>query len=220
MREGLFGSFRVTFALSVLVGVGVPVSMLGKFPEDIRWKMVIFVGIVSFFSFRALAFISRLATTFSHEEFSPKVMNRSVGKEVQLVRSLSIKFVVIALIIFSISEAWGARWKYYGTNENGWYFYETESMTWPSENVVVVLVQSAYTEKGVSHWVREGGKEFQNLGYSLVWCELNCAERATRHLQIVFYSKDKETFYPIRNDEWQLFVPDSMFELLYKEVCK
>jgi hypothetical protein len=147
-------------------------------------------------------------------------MGRIIRRGVSLLRSLSINFLVIMLIMFNIVEAWGARWKYYGANENGWYFYEVESITRPSENVVAVLVQSAYTEKGVSHWVREGGEEFQNLGYSFVWCELTCAERAVRHLQIVFYSKEKDVFYPIRNEEWQLFVPDSMSEVLFKEVCK
>jgi len=147
------------------------------------------------------------------------LMGRIVRREASLLRSLTINLLVVVFITSNIVEAWGARWKYYGASDNGWYFYETESMTRPSENVIVV-VQSAYTEKGVSHWVREGGKEFQNLGYSLVWCELNCADRTIRHLQIVFYSRDKEIFHPIRNEEWQLFVPDSMAEVLWKEICK
>ncbi len=137
-----------------------------------------------------------------------------------MIRSLSVKFVVIILIILNTSEVWAERWKYYGVNENGWYFYDTESLTRPQENTVIVSVQSAYTEKGVSHWVREGGKEFQNLGYSLVWCELNCAERSIRNLRIVFYSSGKKIFYPIRSNEWQLFVPDSMSEGLCNQVCK
>jgi hypothetical protein len=147
-------------------------------------------------------------------------MSRIVREEVSLIRSLAINSVAIVLILFNMAEAGGERWKYYGANENGWYFYDTESLTWPKETIALVLVQSAYTEKGVSHWVTEGGEEFENLGYSFVWCELNCAERSIRHLQIVFYSKGKEIFYPIRNDEWQLFVPDAMSEVLCKQVCK
>ena len=149
-----------------------------------------------------------------------KAIGRIVEKEVSLIRVFSVTFAVIVLIILNTSEAWTERWKYYGTNENGWYFYDTESLTRPQETIVMVSVQSAYTEKGVSHWVREGGKEFQNLGYSLVWCELNCAERSIRNLRIVFYSRGKEIFYPIRNNEWQLFVPDSMSEVLSNQVCK
>jgi hypothetical protein len=62
--KGLFGSFRVTLALSILVGVIVPISMLGEFPAAIKWKMFIFIGILSFSSFWAIAFISWIITTF------------------------------------------------------------------------------------------------------------------------------------------------------------
>ncbi len=122
--------------------------------------------------------------------------------------------------MFVFSEARGFDWKYYGTNEEGSYYYEKETMTRLSQNVVRVCVQSIYTEKGVSHWVREGGKEFQNLDFSLIVSEYNCIDRSIRHLRIQFYSKDRQVFYPIKNDEWQLFAPDSMPGALFEEICK
>ena len=88
------------------------------------------------------------------------------------------------------------------------------------KNIVRVCVQSIYTEKGISYWVREGGKEFQNLYFSLVLSEYNCIERSIRHLRIRFYSKNEEVYYPINNDEWHFFVPDSMSGTLFEEVCK
>jgi len=83
-----------------------------------------------------------------------------------------------------------------------------------------VCVQSIYTEKGKSHWVREGGKGFQNLGFSLVLSEYNFIERSIRHLQIVFYSKNEEVFHPIQNNEWHFFIPDAMSGILFKEICE
>jgi Surface-adhesin protein E len=115
---------------------------------------------------------------------------------------------------------WGFDWKYYGTNEEGSYFYEKESMKFLSGNHLRVWVQSVYTEKGISHWVKEGGKEFQDLDFSLALSEFSCVERSIRHLRILFYSKDQEIFFPIKNDEWQLFVPDSMSIILFQEICK
>jgi hypothetical protein len=56
--KGLFGSFRVTLALSILVGIAVPVSMLGDFPEATKWRTLIIVGILSFASYWAIASIS------------------------------------------------------------------------------------------------------------------------------------------------------------------
>ncbi|HYA92311.1 MAG TPA: surface-adhesin E family protein [Thermodesulfobacteriota bacterium] len=138
------------------------------------------------------------------------------------MKSLSVKLrvILIGLIIFSYAEVWGADWRYYGTNEDGSYFYDTESMARSSKNLIEVWVQSAYSEKGISHWVREGGKGFQDLDFSLTLLELNCAERSARYLQIVFYSKNGRVFYPFDNDEWQLIAPDSMILSLHKEVCK
>lgn len=132
-----------------------------------------------------------------------------------------VAFVIIAgLAIFGYSEVRGFDWKYYGTNEEGTYFYETETMTRLSQNIVRVCVQSIYTEKGISHWVKGGGKEFQELDFSLILSEFNCVEKSIRHLRIVFYSKNGEMFCPIKNEEWHFFAPDSMSGTLFNEVCK
>lgn len=128
--------------------------------------------------------------------------------------------LVTGLLILGCAEVWGADWKYYGTNEGGSYFYDIESMKRLAANIVRVSVQSVYTEKGVSHWVEEGGKEFENLDFSLIWSEFNCAERSIRHLEIIFYSKNGKVFYPINNERWHFFAPDSMSETLYDVVCK
>ncbi len=145
-------------------------------------------------------------------------------EEVIRMKSLSVKLTailfIIGLTVFTHAEAWGFNWKYYGSNEEGSYFYETETMTRQSQNIVRVCVQSIYTEKGISHWVREGGKQFQKLDFSLILSEFNCVEKSIRHLRIVFYSKNGEIFYPIKNQEWHLFVPDSMSRVLFQEICK
>jgi hypothetical protein len=159
-------------------------------------------------------------TSFWFFNRQSSIINGIGGDQIKsLLTKLEVVFI-IALAIFSHSESWGFNWKYYGTNEEGSYFYEIESMKRLPGNNVRVCVQSIYTEKGLSHWVKEGGKEFQNLDFSLILSELNCAERSIRHLRILFYSKDQKIFYPAKNDEWQLFVPDSMSGALFREICK
>ena len=129
-------------------------------------------------------------------------------------------FLVIGLSAFLGTEAWGMNWKYYGANEEGTYYYDTETLTRLSKSTIRVCVQSIYTEKGVSHWVKEGGKEFQKLDFSLILSEYKCTDRSVRHLRIRFYSKEGAVFYPIKNDEWQLFAPDAMVGALFEEICK
>ena len=133
---------------------------------------------------------------------------------------LAVFLGIIGLVLIGYTEGWGVDWKYYGTNEDGSYFYDTESMTRLPKNLIQVWVQSAYSEKSISHWVREGGKGFQDLDFSLVLLELNCVERSARYLRIVFYSKNGKVFQPIDNDEWHFIAPDSMTGMLHKEVCK
>jgi Surface-adhesin protein E len=137
-----------------------------------------------------------------------------------LWRKSGVLLGIIGLVLLGYTEGWGVDWKYYGTNEDGSYFYDTESISRPSRNLVDVWVQSAYTPKSLAHWVREGGKGFQDLDFTLISLELNCAERSARYLQIVFYSKKGEVFSPIDSEEWHLIAPDSMIESLHKEVCK
>lgn len=140
------------------------------------------------------------------------------------MKSLSVKLkailFIMGLTVFAYGRVWGFNWNYYGTNEEGTYFYETETMTRLSQNIVRVCVQSIYTEKGISHWVRGGGRKFEKLDFSLILSEFNCVEKSIRHLRIVFYSKNGEIFYPIKNQEWHLFVPDSMSRALFQEICK
>jgi glucose-6-phosphate-specific signal transduction histidine kinase len=59
--KGPFGSFRTMLVLSVLVGIIVPLSM--NFEHGIEWKKLIFIGILSFASFWAIALISLIITT-------------------------------------------------------------------------------------------------------------------------------------------------------------
>jgi hypothetical protein len=137
-----------------------------------------------------------------------------------LSRKSGVLIGIIGLVVMGYTEGWGVDWKYYGTNEDGSYFYDTESITRQSENLVEVWVQSAYSPKSISHWLKEGGKSFQDLDFTLISLELNCVERSARYLRIVFYSKNGKVFYPMDNDEWHFIAPDSMIESLHKEVCQ
>jgi len=137
-----------------------------------------------------------------------------------LLGKLGILLIAFGLTIFGSTEVQGGTdWKYYGTNQDGSYYYFTESMARSSRNIVRVWVHSTYTDQGITRWVRGGGKEFQDLGSTLVLSELDCVYSAIRSLQIVFYSKSGEVIKLVNTKEWEFFAPDSMSEALYHEVC-
>ncbi len=137
-----------------------------------------------------------------------------------LLGKLGIDLIAFGLtILCSTGVQGGTDWKYYGANQDGSYFYRTESMAKSSRNIVRVWVHSTYTDQGITRWVRGGGKEFQDLGSTLVLSELDCVYGAFRSLQIIFYSKSGEVIKPVPSKEWEFFAPDSMSEALYHEVC-
>lgn len=137
-----------------------------------------------------------------------------------MIKYFQLIVVLFGLLIFWSGEVWGGSlWKHYGTNENGSYYYDAETMTRPLKGMFRVWVQSAYTNQGISHWVRGGGEQFHNLGYTLVLIELNCVDRSVRPLQIVFYSENTEVLNPINAKEWEFFAPSSMSEALYEVLC-
>ena len=86
------------------------------------------------------------------------------GSRVERPSGLGMILAVIGLTVFADADVQGFDWKYYGTNEEGSYFYETETMTRLSQNIVRVCVQSIYTERDLSHWVREG-KRISKFGH-------------------------------------------------------
>jgi hypothetical protein len=60
---------------------------------------------------------------------------------------------------FSIRKG-GVDWKYYGMNEEGWYFYETESKIHLPKDIVR-CASNQFIQRKESLWVRGGGKGFE-----------------------------------------------------------
>jgi hypothetical protein len=139
------------------------------------------------------------------------------------MKSLSGKLgvILIGLAIFGYAEVWGADWKLYGTDANVLTYYDAESITRPSENIVRVWVRWDYTEKGVSDWVRTFGKEYENLSHTISLWEINCSEKKNRGLSLVDYDHKGDVIPSIHSPgEWKFIFPDSIGESLYKKVCK
>ena len=144
------------------------------------------------------------------------------------MKSLLVKsgvILIIGLAIFGNAEAWGADWKYYGSDELSMDYYDAQSITRPSENVVRVWVKSYYTKKGVMFWVshmERFGEKFYDLNNSIILHEINCLEKKYRNPSGVFYDNKREPIHSLdgTSSEWHFFVPDTVAESLYKEVCK
>ena len=102
------------------------------------------------------------------------------------MRSLSVNMGVILFIvglsIFTCAEAWGADWRLISSTDSYKCFYDTENITRSSKNIVGVWARLEYTEKGISGIVKEFGKYYKNLGYSLELWEIDYVKKSS-----VFY---------------------------------
>ncbi len=137
------------------------------------------------------------------------------------MKSLLAKFIVIGLILFVHVEVRGADWKLYSFNDKGKNYYDGQSITRASKNIVRVWVKWNYTEKGVMDIAEKMGKEFKKLEYSIILNEINCAENTTRFLSLNYFDNNREVIVSgSYTTEWTFSVPDTIDESLYKEICK
>ena len=144
------------------------------------------------------------------------------------MKSLSVRLgvisVVIGLAIFGCAEVWGADWRLISSTDSYKCFYDTENITRSSKNIVGVWARLEYTERGVVEMVKEFGKHYENLSYSLELWEINCAEKKHRLLSTTAYSVEGNILYTnqagSRPPPWKIISRESVEESLYKALCK
>ncbi len=73
-----------------------------------------------------------------------------------------------------------ARWKSFSSTDlyEGFYYVSKSHLLY--KGTVLVSVKLEYTEKGVAAYVREFGKDYENLSYSLQLWEVDCRGKTRR----------------------------------------
>ena len=129
----------------------------------------------------------------------------------------------IGLLIIGNAEVWGADWKFISSTDLYECFYDAENMTRSSKNIVGVWTKLVYTERGITGIVKEFGKHYENLSYSLELWEIDCAKKKQRILSITEYSAEGKILYASSAEgrpTWKIIPRQSVDESLYKAVCK
>jgi hypothetical protein len=137
--------------------------------------------------------------------------------------------ILIGLSIFGCAKGWGADWIYYGECEFSLHYYDSESISRPSKNIVIVWTKSFYSEKGKIRLQRiftgdetPMSKSIDNVGYSLDLEEINCESRLQRTLSTAYYSMEDKNInsYTRENQKWNFISLGSVTDSLHKAVCK
>ncbi len=150
-----------------------------------------------------------------------------IGESVEItlkVAGMKHKFVFLGFgLIFSCyAEVWGADWRPYAGNDEGFFYYDATSITRTSEGTVRVLRKGVLTEKAVIHAVEKLGEKYTTLSYVIDLEEVRCADKRIRFLSSAFYSEDGKVLssFDYQAPDWIYLGPESMREALYEILCK
>jgi hypothetical protein len=136
-------------------------------------------------------------------------------------KALFLPVPVLIVFTFFHAESWGADWREYAqTKEADVLYYDADSIRQVSKDKIQVWEKRIYSSKGAEKEVARFGEKYRELGYSLILCEIDCAERTLKLLQANDYSRNGENLGSFGEVKIQYAVPDSVGEDLLNTVCK
>jgi hypothetical protein len=134
---------------------------------------------------------------------------------------VTLGVILIGLAIFGYAEVKGEDWKPLGVHDICLAYYDTQSITRPSKNIVGVWTREDFTEKGVIAQVEKFGKKYENLNHSKTFWEINCSEKKFCFQSLTNYNNNGEVIDSSSSpSKWFFIIPESIGEKLYKEVCQ
>lgn len=140
------------------------------------------------------------------------------------MKSLSTKWgviLIIGLALFGFADVWGEDWKLFKKTEDAKFYYDKKGVTPSAQKIMKVWIRQVYTKKGKMDMINLVGSRYENLGYSINSLEFNCGAKLTRFLSMTYYSKKGDVLgLESPPDKWESIPPNSMFDALYKKVCK
>ncbi len=153
--------------------------------------------------------------------FGSKITERS-----DQMKSLFVKlgFILIGLAIFGCAGKRAADWRLFAETraDIGVIYYDAASITHPSKDIVRTWTRLVYSKDAVALQVKQLGKRYEDLSYTLNLSEVNCATKKNRVLESTSYTGDGKVISSnlSQQTEWSSINPGSIGEILYKTVCK
>ena len=129
--------------------------------------------------------------------------------------------VLIGLFILGYAEAWGVDWALLEKIEATKFYHDEKDVTHSPQKIVKVWIRQVYTEKDKSVLINLVGRRYENLSYSINSLEFVCGTGLTRFLTKTYFSENGDLLgLEDPPDIWESISPNSMFDALYKIVCK
>ena len=90
--------------------------------------------------------------------------------------------LIIGIVTFGCAGMRGVSWKSLSSTDlyEGFYYVSKSHLLY--KGTVLVSVKLEYTEKGIAEHIKEFGKDYENLSYSLQSWEVDCRAKTERIL--------------------------------------
>ncbi len=142
------------------------------------------------------------------------------------MKLLSVKLGVILVIVgfsmFGYGEVRGKDWKLFKKTEDAKFYYDKKDITYSPQKIIAkVWVREVYTNKGKMDMINLVGPHYEKLSYSINSFEFDCGAKLIHFLSMTYYSENGDVL-DLENpaDKWESIPPLSVFDALYKKVCK
>jgi hypothetical protein len=127
--------------------------------------------------------------------------------------------ILIGLLIFvtACQSTRGGDWKFFSSTDlyEGFYYVSKSHLLY--KGTVLVSVKLEYTEKGIAEHIKEFGKDYENLSYSLQSWEVDCRAKTERILSINQYSVEGNI---LNTKPAKSRLSESLGKSLSETVCK
>jgi hypothetical protein len=110
----------------------------------------------------------------------------------------------------------------YNTNW-GKVYYDKENIVKIDKDIIKIWVRVVFSEKGKKDFIKENGKEYENISHILSHVNLNCSSREYYEVYASLYDisgKSIEGSEGSPDPKWNPIVPRTSGEALYNAVCK
>ena len=147
--------------------------------------------------------------------------DRKKGEDMRIKCGV-ILAVIGYMIIFCYAESWGADWKFIGQDVVGSVLeIDVASISRQPNNIVRVLVKHTRSKESVTDWVKKFGEQYKDFSHSIDLEEYHCTEKKRRILSLTQYSLGGGIIFSDNSPgEWSFIIPNSMADVVFKEVCK
>jgi len=126
----------------------------------------------------------------------------------------------VLFFIFLCTSARAENWKSFGSTPSGSFYYDFDSITLVSKNVIRVWTQQVFSPAGISQMVEAFGPKYNNLLKQVGQFEIDCAESKVR-MTFFNYSRNGEILASgqYKKGEWEFVPPGSTINALTQTLC-